>query len=163
MCIYYKHVACGNTFFHLVQRTRYLAHHPEAKTVNHKELRRGVGGNFEFSQSQEQWLKYSATAPLVSAVACCFQSIKELGEMFQKMLKEGSSEQFPVTLLLDSLDQLDPSNSARQLTWLPTNLPNHVKVIVSTLPEAQYEAFPKLQVRELVSPVYSCSLLFLTT
>ena len=78
--------------------------------------------------------------------------------MFQKMLKEVSSEQFPVTLLLDSLDQLDPSNSARQLTWLPTSLPNHVKVIVSTLPEAQYEAFPKLQVRELVSPVYSCSL-----
>ena len=79
--------------------------------------------------------------------------------MLQKMLKEMSGKQFPVTLLLDSLDQLDPSNSARQLTWLPTSLPDHVKVIVSTLPEVQYEAFPKLQVSGLITSVHSCSLL----
>nr|KAG5694295.1 hypothetical protein BaRGS_032013 [Batillaria attramentaria] len=74
-----------------------------------------------------------------------FQSMKERTDMFHELLEETASADFPVTLLLDSLDQLDPADNARQLTWLPTELPAHVKVIVSTLPEEQYEAFPKLQ------------------
>ncbi|KAK3726964.1 hypothetical protein RRG08_004057, partial [Elysia crispata] len=53
----------------------------------------------------------------------------------------------PVVLLLDSLDQFDPSHDARHLTWLPAKLPANVKVIVSTLPEPQYEAFPALQAK----------------
>ncbi|KAK7479964.1 hypothetical protein BaRGS_00028791, partial [Batillaria attramentaria] len=72
-------------------------------------------------------------------------SMKERTDMFHELLEETASADFPVTLLLDSLDQLDPADNARQLTWLPTELPAHVKVIVSTLPEEQYEAFPKLQ------------------
>jgi hypothetical protein len=52
----------------------------------------------------------------------------------------------PLVLVLDSLDQMDPGRAARQLFWLPAELPRHVKLIVSTLPEEQYEAFPKLQV-----------------
>ncbi|GFO35138.1 NACHT and WD repeat domain-containing protein 1, partial [Plakobranchus ocellatus] len=51
----------------------------------------------------------------------------------------------PIVILLDSIDQFDPSHDARHLTWLPTKLPANVKVIVSTLPDAQYEAFPYLQ------------------
>ncbi|GFR71651.1 NACHT and WD repeat domain-containing protein 1 [Elysia marginata] len=53
----------------------------------------------------------------------------------------------PVVLLLDSLDQFDPSHDARHLAWLPTKLAPNVKVIVSTLPDPQYEAFPVLQAK----------------
>ncbi len=52
----------------------------------------------------------------------------------------------PVVLILDSLDQLDPEGGARQLSWLPTTLPPHVKLLVSTLPEQKYECFPQLKV-----------------
>ncbi|XP_070204069.1 uncharacterized protein [Littorina saxatilis] len=72
-------------------------------------------------------------------------NVKDLSDLLEETLVETASDQFPVTLLLDSLDQLDPANGARELSWLPTDLPPHVRVIVSTLPEAQYDAFPKLQ------------------
>ncbi|XP_033761972.1 NACHT domain- and WD repeat-containing protein 1-like isoform X2 [Pecten maximus] len=51
----------------------------------------------------------------------------------------------PVVLMLDSLDQLDPTNNARALQWLPTVLNASVKIIVSTLEDDVYECFPKLQ------------------
>jgi len=37
-------------------------------------------------------------------------------------------------LVIDALDQLDPSSESYQLDWLPMNLPRNVRVIVSTLP-----------------------------
>ena len=52
----------------------------------------------------------------------------------------------PLILILDSLDMLDPSHNARQLQWLPSKLRPNVKIIVSTLPDAQYECLPVLQV-----------------
>ncbi|XP_021375216.1 NACHT and WD repeat domain-containing protein 2-like isoform X2 [Mizuhopecten yessoensis] len=51
----------------------------------------------------------------------------------------------PLVLMLDSLDQLDPTNNARSLQWLPTVLNNSVKIVVSTLEDDVYECFPKLQ------------------
>ncbi|XP_052800087.1 uncharacterized protein LOC128231374 isoform X2 [Mya arenaria] len=51
----------------------------------------------------------------------------------------------PLVILLDSLDQLDTSHNARQLQWLPMKLRPNVKVIVSTLPENQFEAYPILK------------------
>nr|KAG5713139.1 hypothetical protein BaRGS_007666 [Batillaria attramentaria] len=74
--------------------------------------------------------------------------LKDLVESFHKEIEEKASEDFPVTLLLDSLDQLNPENGALQLTWLPIKppeykLPEHVKVIVSTLPDN--ESFPRLK------------------
>ncbi|XP_069110617.1 NACHT and WD repeat domain-containing protein 2-like isoform X2 [Argopecten irradians] len=51
----------------------------------------------------------------------------------------------PIVLMLDSLDQLDPTNNARALQWLPTILNASVKVIVSTLEDDIYECYPKLQ------------------
>ncbi|XP_041349253.1 NACHT domain- and WD repeat-containing protein 1-like [Gigantopelta aegis] len=70
--------------------------------------------------------------------------IKELTDAFHESLKL-ASEKRPLVILLDSLDQFDPSWGARQLGWLPHNLPPHVKIIVSTLPEAQYESLPRLK------------------
>ncbi|VDI78486.1 Hypothetical predicted protein, partial [Mytilus galloprovincialis] len=52
----------------------------------------------------------------------------------------------PLVLILDSLDQLDPSHNARGMRWLPPLIGNpHVKVIVSTLEDQKYEAFPNLK------------------
>ncbi|XP_064598836.1 uncharacterized protein LOC135465527 [Liolophura sinensis] len=71
--------------------------------------------------------------------------LKDIVELFHKTLSSlppGST----LVLFLDSLDQLDPSHGARQLSWLPRHLPPHVKIVVSTLPEPIYECFPRLQV-----------------
>ncbi|KAK3777081.1 hypothetical protein RRG08_008927 [Elysia crispata] len=68
---------------------------------------------------------------------------KEMAEEMIMML-EYVAQRCPVVLFLDSLDQLEPSHDARRLRWLPLVLPANVKVIVSTLPEAQYEVFPVL-------------------
>jgi tetratricopeptide (TPR) repeat protein len=40
----------------------------------------------------------------------------------------------PLIVFLDALDQLSEVDNARSLTWLPTFLPPHVKLVVSTLP-----------------------------
>ncbi|XP_076472592.1 NACHT domain- and WD repeat-containing protein 1-like [Babylonia areolata] len=72
-------------------------------------------------------------------------NVKDLSERLKETLGEVAGRTFPVTLLLDSLDQLDPGHSSRQLAWLPTLLPRHVRVLVSTLPEAHYQVFPTLQ------------------
>ena len=40
----------------------------------------------------------------------------------------------PLVVFLDALDQLTESDNARNLIWLSTDLPPHVKLIVSTLP-----------------------------
>ncbi|XP_046337848.2 NACHT domain- and WD repeat-containing protein 1-like isoform X2 [Haliotis rufescens] len=70
--------------------------------------------------------------------------IKELTPIFHEALNMANSDE-PLVLLLDSLDQFDPSGGARQLFWLPEQLPDNVKMILSTLPEPQYETFPRLQ------------------
>ncbi|XP_067662722.1 NACHT and WD repeat domain-containing protein 2-like [Haliotis asinina] len=69
---------------------------------------------------------------------------KELTKIFHAALNLANSDE-PLVLLLDSLDQFDPSGGARQLHWLPKQLPDSVKMILSTLPEPQYESFPRLQ------------------
>ena len=73
------------------------------------------------------------------------QDIKGLVEEFKEALLLATSNK-PLTIILDSLDQLDASDKARRLGWLPTTLPGNVKLLVSTLPDEQYECFPKLQV-----------------
>ena len=43
----------------------------------------------------------------------------------------------PLILVLDSLDQLSQNHQPFRLSWMPFELPPHVKLIVSTLPEDQ--------------------------
>ena len=71
--------------------------------------------------------------------------MKELQEDFISCLQLASPEE-PLFVFLDSLDQFGPEDNARQLTWLPTVLPSHVKLVVSTLPDSEYECFPIMQV-----------------
>ncbi|KAL4232336.1 hypothetical protein ACF0H5_009907 [Mactra antiquata] len=72
------------------------------------------------------------------------QDIKAQILDFKASLAKGRAT-VPVVLILDSLDQLDPDYDARKLTWLNIILPSCVKIIVSTLPEPEYECFPALK------------------
>lgn len=48
-----------------------------------------------------------------------------------------ATEHKPVLLVLDALDQLSDANNAKALHWLPKELPDHARVIVSALPELE--------------------------
>ncbi|XP_052281860.1 NACHT domain- and WD repeat-containing protein 1-like [Dreissena polymorpha] len=67
-----------------------------------------------------------------------------LKDQLNLLLKQGMAE-CPLVVILDSLDQLDTSHNGRSLMWLPVHLPPHCKIIVSSLPEEKYEAFPALK------------------
>ncbi|MGO9270018.1 MAG: DUF4062 domain-containing protein [Terriglobia bacterium] len=56
----------------------------------------------------------------------------KLENAFKERLKVATPEQ-PLVLFIDALDQLAASDPARDVTWLPPELPPHVKVIISTV------------------------------
>jgi ABC-type oligopeptide transport system ATPase subunit len=58
---------------------------------------------------------------------------QSLVQDFPKRLAVATKEK-PLIVFLDALDQLTDTNNARNLTWLPADLPGHVRLIVSTLP-----------------------------
>jgi NACHT domain- and WD repeat-containing protein len=68
-----------------------------------------------------------------------------------------ATEQKPILLFLDSLDQLSDTDNAKALYWLPRELPAHARFLVSSLPEldpalsATYkEELPVLPVEDAV-------------
>ena len=69
----------------------------------------------------------------------------ELLEFFPKCLEEACSFR-PVVLMLDSLDQLPADEGGRRLDWLPAKIPDDFYLIMSTLPDAEYECLPRLKV-----------------
>eukprot|EP00736_Rhodelphis_marinus_P001616 Rmarinus@m.862 len=60
---------------------------------------------------------------------------KVIVRIFQTQVLSLASAQKPLYLFLDSLDNLNDENDGRSLVWLPSILPPHVKVVVSTLPD----------------------------
>ena len=60
--------------------------------------------------------------------------LSPLVQHFKKMLCCASEEK-PLVLVLDSLDQLSGADGAHQMAWLPTTLPPYVRLVVSTLPD----------------------------
>ena len=58
---------------------------------------------------------------------------QELVFEFPKLLELASNEK-PLAIFLDALDQLSDNDNARSLSWLPDKLPPNVKIIVSTTP-----------------------------
>lgn len=60
--------------------------------------------------------------------------LQGLTEIFSICLAMGTEEK-PIILFLDALDQFPDNDNARALTWLRRELPSNVKVIVSSLPE----------------------------
>jgi len=63
----------------------------------------------------------------------------ELVRAFRERL-EAAGAQRPLLLFLDSLDQLSASSGAQGLSWLPTQLPEGVWLVVSTRPDEDDEA-----------------------
>jgi len=55
--------------------------------------------------------------------------VKELGERLKL-----ATPQRPLIVFLDALDQLSDADHARNLIWLPAELPEYVRLVVSTLP-----------------------------
>ena len=58
---------------------------------------------------------------------------QELVKAFGKRLMLATPEH-PLIVFFDALDQLSDADHARDLTWLPVELPAHVRLVVSTLP-----------------------------
>lgn len=58
---------------------------------------------------------------------------KDLVAELPKKLALASAEK-PLFLFLDALDQLSESHNGRNLLWLPAELPDHVRLVVSTAP-----------------------------
>lgn len=67
-----------------------------------------------------------------------YGQLEELFALFESRLEFANTEH-PLMLILDSLDQLDTTDMAHQLQWLPQSLPPYVRVIASTR-ETQPEA-----------------------
>ncbi|KAH3870297.1 hypothetical protein DPMN_033479 [Dreissena polymorpha] len=74
----------------------------------------------------------------------CCSTVDLLKVQLNLLLKHGTAE-CPLVVILDSLDQLDTSHNGRSLMWLPASQPPHCKIIVSSLPEENYETFPVLK------------------
>jgi len=62
--------------------------------------------------------------------------INSLSDIFRKCLALATAEK-PVLVFLDSLDQLSDTDNARALYWLPKELPEHARIVVSSLPELE--------------------------
>jgi len=60
-------------------------------------------------------------------------AFEELVEEFHKRLALATADK-PLILFLDSLDQLSAAHNARSLNWLPAELPENVRLIVTTRP-----------------------------
>lgn len=86
---------------------------------------------------------------MITSCSCFQKDVKELQEDLAHCLQLANEEE-PLFIFLDSLDQFGPEDNARQLTWLPVVLPNHVKLVVSTLPDSEFECFPILQVGDII-------------
>jgi len=56
---------------------------------------------------------------------------RELVKEFGERLKLGTAQK-PLIVFLDALDQLSDADHARNLIWLPAELPEHVRLVVST-------------------------------
>ena len=64
----------------------------------------------------------------------------DLVQEFPKRLASASADK-PLILFLDSLDQLSAAHNARNLAWLPAELPEHVRLIATTRPGEPLIAF----------------------
>jgi len=58
--------------------------------------------------------------------------LSNLTNYFKKLLECATNDK-PLFILLDSLDQLNASNSAHALSWMPVYLPKNCKFVISTL------------------------------
>lgn len=89
---------------------------------------------------------YGATDPVPT-------DFRELSAELPKRMALATADR-PLVVFLDALDQLAPNDPARGLAWLPTEVPPHVSLIVSTRAEDEFlqpltRRVPVEQVRSL--------------
>jgi hypothetical protein len=82
--------------------------------------------------------------------------INGLTEILKKCLALATPEK-PILLFLDALDQLSDSDNARSLYWLPRELPQSTRMVVSALPELKSQLSNNLQVDLPLLPVEEAS------
>jgi GTPase SAR1 family protein len=82
--------------------------------------------------------------------------INGLTEVLKKCLNLATPEK-PIFLFLDALDQLSDSDNARSLYWLPRELPQSTRMIVSALPELKSQLSNNFQVDLPLLPVEEAS------
>ncbi|VDH96754.1 Hypothetical predicted protein, partial [Mytilus galloprovincialis] len=64
-----------------------------------------------------------------------YNNMKKIVEYMPRLLRRVSAKvKKPIVILLDSLDQLSAKDDSYLLSWLPTELPLNLRMIVSTLP-----------------------------
>jgi len=112
------------------------------------------------------------TNPIAEALS---SDIRELMQEFRKHL-DAATEQHPITLMIDAVDQLAEADNGRQLFWIPFGeLPSSVKIVLSCLSDrdekdpvghpyvaAQRRRLPDLNMLSLdaLSPADASALLF---
>lgn len=69
-----------------------------------------------------------------------YQSIVQC---FAQLLRLPSQER-PLFILLDGIDQLSKENGPAGLSWLPAKLPKHVKIVMSTIQDTEFQVYPVL-------------------
>jgi ABC-type oligopeptide transport system ATPase subunit len=79
-----------------------------------------------------------------------------LTEILKKCLALATPEK-PILLFLDALDQLSDSDNARSLYWLPRELPQNTRMIVSALPELKPQLNNHFQIDLPLLPVEEAS------
>ena len=67
-------------------------------------------------------------------------SIDELEKTFAALLRRAANKR-RVVLLIDALNQFEPTARARYLSWLPRQLPANVRLIATALPGSEVDAF----------------------
>ncbi len=72
---------------------------------------------------------------------------RDLVPEFAKRMSLATAEK-PLILFLDSLDQLSENHGARQLSWLPAKLPEHVSLVLSSRTEK--DIYQNLQQKEVI-------------
>ncbi|MEA3212788.1 MAG: telomerase protein component 1 [Chthoniobacter sp.] len=80
-----------------------------------------------------------AMAQAASSSEPLAEDTRDLIEQFKRLLGEASARQ-RVVLILDALNQLDPTDSAHSMHWLPWDLPPNVRIVASSLPHQTLEA-----------------------
>ena len=64
-------------------------------------------------------------------------------QCFAQLLSLPSQER-PLFILLDGIDQLAKEDGPAGLAWLPAKLPKHVKIILSTVQDVKFHVYPTL-------------------
>ncbi|WP_268767895.1 DUF4062 domain-containing protein [Methanosarcina sp. 1.H.T.1A.1] len=70
------------------------------------------------------------------------EDYEELRKVFPVFLKK-AAERSHVVIIIDAVNQFDMSNQALNMLWLPAELPEGVRVILSTLPGPSLDALKK--------------------